>query len=161
MKTLKFTKEKMAAALANLTLYLDSLPAGKEYEITVKEYRQKRSLNANNYAWALITQIADILRKSKEEVYFQLLQDYGQSEVISVQSDIEIDGYFKYYKEIGNSRLQGKNFTHCRIYKGSSEFDTREMSIFLDGIIQEAEQLDIDTRTPEEIARMKDEWNTA
>ena len=34
------------------------------------------------------------------------------------------------------------------------DFDTKEMSVFLDGIIQEAEQLGIKTLTPDEIGRL-------
>ena len=44
----------------------------QEYEI--KERRKKRSLDQNSYAWQLITQIADVLRKSKEDVYLQMLR---------------------------------------------------------------------------------------
>ena len=127
------------------------------YEI--KEKKEKRSLNANNYAWSLMTQIGDKLKMSKEEVYLKMLADYGQSEMISVLSDIDITGYFKYYKEFGKSKLNGKWFTHYKIYKGTSEYNTKEMSIFIDGIVQEAEQLDIETKTPEELDRLKRLWN--
>ena len=48
----------------------------KKYEI--KEYKHKRSRNQNSYCWELIGQIADSMRKSKEEVYFSMLRDYGQ-----------------------------------------------------------------------------------
>nr|DAG81667.1 MAG TPA: NinB protein [Caudoviricetes sp.] len=125
----------------------------KKFEI--KEYRQKRSLNANAYCWALIGEIADVLRKSKEDVYLAMLRDYGQSEIISVRSDINIIGYFKYYEKFGTGTVNGKEFTHYKVYKGSSEFDTREMSIFIDGVIQEAQALDIQTLTPTQIAELK------
>ena len=125
----------------------------KKYEI--KEHRQKRSLSQNAYCWELIGQIADSLRKSKEDVYFQMLKDYGQSEIISVRSDININGYFKYFEVFGTGTVNGKEFTHYKVYKGSSEFDTREMSIFIDGVIQEAQALDIQTLTPSQIAELK------
>ena len=125
----------------------------KKYEI--KEHRQKRSLSQNAYCWELIGQIADSLRKSKEDVYFQMLKDYGQSEIMSVRSDINIAGYFKYDEEAGTGQVNGKEFTHYKVYKGSSEFDTREMSIFIDGVIQEAQALDIQTLTPSQIAELK------
>ena len=120
----------------------------------VKEYKDKRSLSQNSYAWKLITQIGNILHKSKEEVYIQMLEDYGQSEIISVQSDINLNGYFKYIKPVGTGKIGDKDFTHYKIFKGSSEFDTKEMSIFIDGIIQECKQLGIETLTPDEIARL-------
>ena len=129
----------------------------KKYEI--KEYKEKRSLNANNYAWALITEIGNILRKSKEEIYLQMLKDYGQSEIVSILSSINPQGYFKYYEKIGTGLVNNKEFTHYKIYKGTSEYDTKEMSIFIDGVVQEAEQLGIQTKTPEEIERLKRMWN--
>lgn len=90
------------------------------------------------------------MRKSKEDVYFQMLKDYGQSEFVSVLSDIDVHGYFKYYEEYGNGRVQGKDFTHYKVYKGSSEYDSKEMSILIDGIIQEARNIGIETITPAE-----------
>ena len=129
-----------------------------EKQFEIKEWRKKRSLNANAYAWALITKIADAVRLSKEDVYLNMLKHYGQSEIVSVLSDIDVSGYFKYYEEIGRANLQGKEFIHYRIYKGSSEFDTREMAILIDGIIQEAENLGIDTLSENEINRLKSLW---
>ena len=46
----------------------------------------------------------------------------------------------------------------ARIFKGSSEYDTREMSVLIDGVISEAKELDIETLPPHEIERMKQKW---
>lgn len=140
-----------------ISKYLWKLDKDKQYEI--KEYKEKRSLNANNYAWHLIGEIANILRKTKEEVYLQMLKDYGQSEMVSILSSINIKGYFKYYQEAGKTMLNNKEFTHYHIYKGTSEYDTKEMSIFIDGVVQEAEQLNIPTKTPTQIEELKRMWN--
>ena len=149
----------MIGNVQQIVQWLFSQDQSKEYEIKI--HRNKRSLNANNYAWKLITEIGNKINKSKEEVYLQMLIDYGQSEMISMLSSIEPEGYFKYYSVAGKSVLNNKEFTHYKIYKGSSEFDTKEMSIFIDGIVQECHQLDIDTRTPEELAILKSEWNAS
>lgn len=124
----------------------------------VKEYRQKRSLNANSYAWALINEMSNVLRTSKDEVYQEMLKRYGQSQVISVLSDIDISKFIKYYEPIGTAHLQGKDFTHYRCFIGSSEYDSREMAILIDGIISEAEQLGIETLPTTAIERMKQQW---
>jgi hypothetical protein len=71
-----------------------------------------------------------------------------------VLSGINIQGFFKYYEEYGKGHVEGREFTHYKIYKGSSEFDAREMNILLEGIIQEAKELGIETITPEEKERM-------
>lgn len=132
----------------------------RDKEFEVKEHRQKRSRNANAYAWVLIGKIADVLRASKEEIYFNMLKLYGQCEVVSVSSAINVAGYFKYYEEMGKSELNGKEFTHYKVFKGSSEFDSREMAILIDGIISEAEQLEIETLPPSEVARLKEMWGS-
>lgn len=137
---------------------MDDLHAAEKLTIKIERFRNKRSLNANNYAWKLITEIGNVTRQSKEDVYFTMLKRYGQSEMVSVMAHIPIGAYVKYSEEAGESILNGKLFKHYRVYKGSSEFDTREMSIFIDGVISEARDLNIPTDTPEQIARMKGLW---
>lgn len=140
---------------------LDMVDTLREYDklaVKIDRYKERRSLNANAYAWLLIGKIGNSTRASKEEVYFKMLKDYGQSDLVSVLAHIPVEHYFKYYEEAGESTLNGKLFKHYRVYKGSSEFDTREMSIFIDGIVSEAKNLGIETMTPNEIAKMKDLW---
>lgn len=147
----------MIGKAKNIIDWLFNQEKDKVFEI--KEYKEKRSLNANNYAWKLITEIGNKLLKSKEDVYLQMLKDYGQQEMVSVLSSINPKGYFKYYEKAGSSVLNGKEFTHYKIYKGTSEYDTKEMSIFIDGVVQEAQQLDIETKTPEQIEELKRMWD--
>ena len=130
----------------------------KDFDITVKQHREKRSLDANAYAWVLITAIADELRASKDEIYFDMLKKYGQGELISVKTGIDISGFVKYSEIAGYGKGNGVEFTHYRVVKGSSEDDTKGMAIFSDGIVSEAQGLGIETRTPEELAEMKSVW---
>jgi hypothetical protein len=122
--------------------------------------RKKRSLNANNYAWAIITQIADVLRASKEEIYLQMLKRYGPSSVISVVKEAAevFEKSVKYSERFGESCLNLKDFIHIKVFMGSSEFDTKQMTIFIDGIVSEAKGLKIPTMTPSEIERLKEQW---
>ena len=87
-----------------------------------------------------------------------MLKKYGQSEIVSVLSDINVTGYFKYFEEIATVRLQGKNFTHYKVFKGSSEYDSREMAVLIDGIVSEAKELGIETLPNDEIERIKKLW---
>ena len=113
----------------------------------IKEYKHKRTLSQNSYAWKLINELANKLNLSKEELYFQMLKDYGQSEIVSMYSSINPNGYFKYYEQIGTGIVNNKEFTHYKIFKGSSEFTTLEMKYFLDGVIHECELQGIPTLT--------------
>ena len=136
----------------------DGFDQDKNKKFEIKEYHKKRSLNANAYAWALIGKIADVLRNSKDEIYLEMLKKYGQSEIVSVLSDINVTGYFKYFEEIATVKLQGKNFTHYKVFKGTSEYNTAEMAVFIDGVISEADELGIDTLPPNEVEKIKSLW---
>lgn len=150
--TLSINEEHAAKSL------YDDLHEAEKLSIKIDRYREKRSLNANNYAWKLLTEIGNVLRASKEEIYLLMLKRYGQSEMFSVLADIQIEKYVKYYEEAGEGTVKGKLFKHYKVYKGSSEFDTREMSIFLDGVVNEAKELGIPTETPDQIAKLKSLW---
>jgi len=135
----------------------------KVFDIT--EHKEKRSLNANAYAWAIIGKIADANRMTKEEAYLRALKDWGQSEMVSVLSFIDVSGFFKYYEFAGTGTIvdkktgEEKKFNHYRIWKGTSEYNTKEMSIFIDGLIQDANELGIETLPPNEVERLKEMWN--
>lgn len=126
------------------------------YEIERK--KKKRSLDANAYLWKLSTEIANVLRADKESIYVDMLKKYGQSDVVSVLSTVDVKGYFKYYDEFGKGYVNGKEFTHYRVYKGSSEYDVQEFSILLDGVIDEAKNLDIEVISERERSLMLEEW---
>lgn len=65
----------------------------------------------------------------------------------------------KYCEDFGEAELNGKKFTHIRVYAGSSTYDSREFSIFIDGVIDECKELGIETMTPDEIERLDKAWS--
>lgn len=132
--------------------------------INLKKWRQKRSLDANAYLWVLCTKLANKHDTSKEEIYEQMIQDYapcyqdedGNYVVITLKSSVDtskIDGHWKFYRESSDGK-----FKSYLMLKGSSQYDTKEMSQFLDMVVQIAKSEGIDTATPDEIARMKALW---
>lgn len=153
---------------ANLTLSItnkaaamqayDDLKDVEKLDIEIKKYREKRSVNANSLLWKLCNEIANVLRTDKDSVYLEMLKRYGQSSVVSVLSTVDISGYFKYYDVFGTGYVKGKEFTHYKIYKGSSEYDSREMSILLDGVIDEAKGMGIEVLSEQELSLIKSEW---
>lgn len=156
-----------------ITFEVDSSAAGQVenmrsddlLRIRAVKYKQKRSLDANAYAWVLMTKIANHpdISSSKEDVYEQMLQKYGtlyEDEdgyiTITVKKSVDmskVDGHWKFIKDNGK-------FDSYLMIKGSSEYDTAEMSHFIDRIVEEAKELGIETATPDELERMKQEWGT-
>lgn len=118
--------------------------------------KKKRSLNANAYAWKLIVEIANVLRANKDDVYIMMLKRYGQSQIIKLLTEglpilLRAIKYYEIIKEDGNC-------TYVKVYTGSSEYDTKEMAILIDGIVSECKELKISTITPAELEMVKGAW---
>ena len=165
---LQFKKDKFPFLLPRIMEYINTLDSEKEYDIEIKERRKKRSLNVNNYSWKLTDELADKLilagaKLSKEECHAEMIFRYGQvmtdengeQVIISVRQGVKVTDFYPYAKEIGTGTVKGKDFTHYRIYRGSHTYDTREMSIFISGIVEECKEQDIDTDLPEIKALME------
>lgn len=152
LMTIEINEKSTAKAVFN------EFREAKKLSFSIKKYFAKRSLNANRYAWHLMNEIGNVLRQDKEEVYLDMLRSYGQTDIILASADVNLSRYIKYFDEEGCGILNGKSAKYYKVYAGSSEFDSREMSIFLDGIINDAKGLGIPTETPEQIAELKSLW---
>ena len=130
-----------------------------DLEVTFEKYSESRTLHANAYLWLLLTKIGNLLRQSKEEIYFDMLRAYGQGGAVSVEERFseDFERSYKYHEYLGKSELKGKMFKHYRFWVGSSEYSRAEFAILLDGVVQEAKGLGIETRPKEEIDSMLEE----
>ena len=140
-----------------------------EYTLEIKKKRLKRSLNANNYSWVLTDKLADKLGISKDECHRLMLARYGQTAtdgegnkvIFSARAEIpetELIKRLGYIAPIREGWVGEKRFIHYRALKGSSEFDSKEMSVFIDGIVSECKEQGIETATPDELEEMKQKW---
>lgn len=135
--------------------------------VKASKNRKRRSLDSNSYCWLLIGKIADVVKASKEEIYEQMLVRYGQpfisenggAQMITVRDGIDVHPFGIYTKLIGSGHVDGKLFNHYVVFRGSSDYDTKEMSVFIDGIVSEAKELGIDTMPLVDIERMKLKWH--
>lgn len=136
----------------------------KDLRLRAIQWREKRSLDSNAYLWLLCTKISEAMNISKEEVYGLMLEDYGTIDTlengtpitVTMLSEIDVnllDGHYKRYKQSKDGK-----FTSYIKLKGSSDMDTKEMHTLLTGVIYEAEQMGIETITPEERERMIQQW---
>lgn len=143
---------------------LNDLPdTTKPMEVEIKAKKRRRSLSANAYCWVLCTKIAEKIRFiSPEDVYRKAVKDVGPWIPVSVPilraSELEknwgANGLGWFTVRIGSDRLR----TEFKCYIGSSVYDTEQMARLIDWLIQEAENLGIETLTPQEKARILEEW---
>lgn len=145
----------------NAKLLIDNNKEDK-LRIEIKKYREKRSKDANAYCWVLIQKIADILNVTKWEVYLQMIKEFSNvCTYIILQNTKALETLKESYRlveEVGEVNVNGKTGIQCRLYYGSSTFDTKEMSLFLSGIIETAKELGIETLQPHILEQMKKEW---
>ena len=134
-----------------------------DVEVNIKKWRAKRSKDANAYFHVLVNAIAEATGQSDDAVKSELLVRYGtiardqQNNYVGFKLPVGVDvskvyPYTRVYKTIEEN---GRTYNCFLLYKHSSDMDTKEMSRLIDGTIQEARELGIDTDTPEMKARYK------
>lgn len=140
-------------------LKLKSQDPAKVLDWTVKEHREKRSLDANKYFHVLLSKIAEKQNIGLEEVKKRIVEDYGTVAFVArIPADADLETIYKYSKLIGESKGTKTPCNDWYIFKPTHELNTKEMARLIDGVIQEAKQLDIETKTPKELAEMMSLW---
>ena len=87
MKEVFFTKADAIKVMAEIASYIDSLDDKKTYRLSVVELKERRSLNANAYAWVLIDKLAAKLNIGKTDIYRSYIKEIGgNSDIVCVQN---------------------------------------------------------------------------
>lgn len=154
--------------LAELEKYRDM----EKLRITVKQFRKNRSIDANSYYWVLVGKIADVLRISKPYCHNILLRRYGQAEMFGDQiaytmlPDTEdttqkIDHMEEAHFAPTSIVKRGKDGVLYRAYKllkPSHTYNSKEFAVLIDGTVDEAKRLGIETMPPYELERLVHQW---
>lgn len=145
------------------------LSADREKVWDLREHREKRSLTQNSYYWKLLSLTADKLKMSKPELHNRMLRKYGQRQYIggllvripipdtdeAEEAALAAETFHITPTSDVKTGKDGRQYRTYLMLRGSSDYDTREMSVLLDGMINEAQQQDIETLTPMELERMR------
>jgi len=131
-------------------------------DIKISKPTQKRSRDANSYAWVLMGQIAELINSTKEDVYKEYIRQKGIYREITLNNEA-VNTFTHLWTERGLGwiceHLQSNlKETTLLAYYGSSSYNTKQMASFIDYVVQEAKELGIQTETPDEIERMKALW---
>ena len=128
--------------------------------IELKQFKEKRSLDSNAYCWVLIDKIAKKLGTTDEEVYIKMLKRYGTKDYVAALEDAKpiLEKVYKIVEAISDCSINDKTGKTFRLIRGSSTYDSLEMSQLINGIVDEAKTLGIETATPNEIAELMAKW---
>ena len=149
------TKEKV-----NIDDLKQIIENGKEISVEAKQFRVKRSLDSNAYMWILISKMAAVLNTSKDELYLQILQRYGIFTHIIVKENVveRVRAEWKTVIELGEVTINGAIGVQLQCYFGSHTYDSKEMSVLINGVVEECKELGIETISSNELERMKSAW---
>lgn len=135
-----------------------------DYDITIR--RKKRSLDANNYLWALVGQISQMVGIPSDEVYRHAVHEAGVYIPLPIRNDA-VEEFTRNWGSRGagwivdvldNSKLEG--YKLVRAYYGSSTYDTAQMSRLIDYVVQDAKALGIETLSDRERSLLIDAWSS-
>ena len=136
----------------------DAVKKGKTYSVEIKEYRKKRSIDQNSLYWSVLTQFARAMHMSNLEAHNRMLRDYGQIKrfgdkiayvVLPDTDEVErqtLEAETEHLKPTSQVKI-GKDGMTYRTYimlKGSSSYDTAEMTRLIDGLIRECEYVGLE-----------------
>lgn len=137
-------------------------------DVEIEKHRKKRSLDANAYYWLLCSRLAEAVNVSKPYIHNYILRKYGQIELIDGQAvyivipdtdeaQRQVDEEQLYHLKPTAEVKEGKDDVMYRTYmmiKGSSKYNTKEMTDLINGLVDECKQIGIETLPPEELERM-------
>lgn len=162
--TCRFEAEIGADQQRPLQSFLDSLN-GKDVSAELEIWKNRRSLDANAYAWVLIDKIAEATREKKIDVYRQSIREIGGvSDLLTIRKDA-FEAFARrwgsngigWQAEVDRDALT-QGYVHVRAYYGSSTYDTDQMSRLIDSLVQDCKALGIETLPPDELERMVGKW---
>lgn len=133
----------------------------EKLNIKAVKYRERRSLDSNAYAWVLMQKIAEAINSDKWSVYLEMLQKYSREFTFVICKEHAIDRLKELYRtcvDLGEVNVNGVTGHQMQVFFGSSTFDTKAMSVFIDGIVMECKELGIETLPDYEVERMKAAW---
>lgn len=138
------------------------------YNLVVKLHTKKRSLDANQKLWALIHEMASIMKLTPEEIYQGYIPDVGNNyrvvpvlpEDIAQFTEDWCHGHIgRMVEDAGPCRKRDLiGYRNLICYRGSSEYDTPTFSRLLDLVIQDCRQLGIETMSDRERSLLLEEW---
>lgn len=135
------------------------------YDLEIKEHREKRSLDANAYAWVLMDKLAEATHTTKESIYRATIREIGGVSdtvcVVEKAADKVVSSWGRnglgWFAERFESKIDG--CVNLTLYYGSSVYDTTQMSRLIDNLVQDCKAVGIETLPPNKLAALKEEWN--
>lgn len=138
---------------------LQAIKDGKEVTVEIKVKRKHRSLDANAFLWQVLSDMAARLHTSKDELYLMMLERYGvfAHYIVHPGAVDRVKREFKTVRVLGEVTVNGKTGVQVQVYYGSSNYNTKEFSVLLDGVLSEAKDIGLEYISEADKALMLEE----
>ena len=140
----------------------------RQYTLEIKQFRKKRSLDANQKMWALINEMSTKIHLTPEEIYQGYIPDVGNNYRVFPVKPEEINEFAtewcnghlgRMVEDMGPCRKRDLiGYHNLRCYRGSSEYDVQTFSRLLNLVEQDCRQLGIDVLSERERSLLMEEW---
>ncbi|MFR8401714.1 MAG: hypothetical protein ACLVBX_06570 [Faecalibacterium prausnitzii] len=102
----------------------------------------------------------DVVKRRLVVSYGALARDKdGKPVGLKLPPTVDPRDFYPYVRLYETRQENGKNYSCYFVYKESHKMNTKEFAHLVDGAIEEAMELGIQTDTPEQLARYKEEWS--
>lgn len=145
---------------------VQDLAEGKDHTLVLKRQSKKRSLDANAYFWVMVNALSEKIGVPSKNIYREYIRDIGgnayvvpvKTELVSRFCDEWVAGHDgRIAEDMGPARTAGYN--NVRIYIGSSDYDTAQMSRLIDLVVEDCKTQGIETLTPRDKELLMQRWD--
>lgn len=138
--------------------------AGEALTLVLSKFRKKRSLDANNYLWALIGELAAEMKLDDIELYRKYIKEHGLKKTDEMSDEFyktvsfvwsqKGTGWFS--ERVDNGSREG--YSLYIFYYGSSSYNSKQMARLIEAVVQDCEAIGIETKPKEEINSLVRCW---
>ncbi len=133
------------------------------FDAEIGKHKDKRSLDANGYFWALCEKLAQAIGSTKIQVYRNAISDVGIYKVFRINDDA-VSTFQTAWESLGIGWITevvdyNEDGTQTVFaYYGSSTYNKKQMARLIDNIVQDCKACEIETMPPDKLALMLNEW---
>lgn len=128
--------------------------------LDVDTFRNKRSRDANACLWWCIRKLAPAINRDQWSTYLFELKRYGVCSDIKIRADA-LETFQKMWREYeitGSEVVNGWTYNYVTVYYGSSQYDSAQFKVLLEGVISDLEMLGLETPLPEDVRQALERW---
>jgi len=139
----------LVPSLSDARFLVESMDSTKQYTLTVKEYKPKRSLSANALMWAVLGELATVMKLEKaDELYrkyiletpYYVVAEIWEDDLQRAKETWESNGIgWQLIPTEVSDESGGMSKYVVRMWYGSSQYDKDQMKHLIDCIQQDAD----------------------